>query len=196
MTSARGHRGAHLDTCTCFQLAQTADERPAAGWDVGDFGDGFHPLRTGDAHLQWGKSVSCSPVHNEDPTGCQLFESYLWYPQSTADMCPFSACTCGLHGAAPLWTEQALGVDAEDTSPAQPVPKRDFDNAITGLGKSETGNEGTTIVRIPAGIVRLFSQRAACEGNPWLPGAHRCCTCHRTPCRCPLHCRGSDRHRR
>lgn len=51
-TSARGQGGAHLDTCACFQLAQAADEGPAAGRDVGDFGDGFHPFRTSDAHLQ------------------------------------------------------------------------------------------------------------------------------------------------
>lgn len=42
----------HLDTRACLQFAQTADERPTAGGDVGDFGDGLHPLGTSNAHLQ------------------------------------------------------------------------------------------------------------------------------------------------
>lgn len=66
ITSARGHSGAHLDTCTCFQLAQTADEGPAAGWDVGDFGDGFHPLRTSNAHLQQRESVTSGPINKQE----------------------------------------------------------------------------------------------------------------------------------
>lgn len=54
-------------------------------------------------------------------------------------MCPLSACTCSLHGTALLRTQKALWVDAEDTRPAQPVPKRHFDNAITGLWGEQQG---------------------------------------------------------
>lgn len=50
--SARLQTHTHLDTCSCLQFAQTADERPAAGWDVGDFGDGLHPLGTSDTYLK------------------------------------------------------------------------------------------------------------------------------------------------
>lgn len=50
----------HLDTCACLQFAEAADERPAAGWDVGDFGDGLHPLGTSDAHLHMGKKINKS----------------------------------------------------------------------------------------------------------------------------------------
>ena len=42
---------AHLDAGPGLQLAEAADERPAAGRDVGHLGDGLHPLWTRDAHL-------------------------------------------------------------------------------------------------------------------------------------------------
>lgn len=54
-------------------------------------------------------------------------------------MCPLSACTRSLHGTALLRTQKALWVDAEDTRPAQPVPKRHFDDAITGLWGEQQG---------------------------------------------------------
>lgn len=115
---------------------QMRDQRLGGMWETLVMGS----ILSGQAMLtcKGGKSVTCGPVYNKKARGCQLFESYLWDPQSTADMCPFSACACGLHGAAFLWTEQTLGADAEDAGPAQPVPKRDFDNTITGLGESET----------------------------------------------------------
>lgn len=34
-----------------FDLAEATDERPAAGWNMRQFSDGFHPLWTRDAHL-------------------------------------------------------------------------------------------------------------------------------------------------
>lgn len=42
----------YLNAGARLQFAQAADQGPATGWDVGDFGDGLHPFRTGDAHLQ------------------------------------------------------------------------------------------------------------------------------------------------
>ena len=53
----------HLDTRARLQFAQTADERPAAGWDVGDFGDRLHPLGTSDAHLHMGEKKNV--CHNQ-----------------------------------------------------------------------------------------------------------------------------------
>lgn len=46
--------GTRLDARPRLQLAEAAHQCPAAGGDVGHFGDGLHPLRTGDAHLQEG----------------------------------------------------------------------------------------------------------------------------------------------
>lgn len=54
-------------------------------------------------------------------------------------MGPLSARTCCLHGSALLGTQKALGVDAEDARPAQPVPKRHFDDAVTGLWGEQQG---------------------------------------------------------
>lgn len=48
-------------------------------------------------------------------------------------MGPLGACSCRLHGATLLGTQKALGADAEDARPAQPVPQRHFDDAVTGL---------------------------------------------------------------
>ena len=50
----------HLDTRARLPFTQTADERPAAGRDVGHFGDRLHPLGTSDAHLQ--RRETCGKV--------------------------------------------------------------------------------------------------------------------------------------
>lgn len=75
---------------------------------------------------------------------------YLWYPQGTADVGPLGACSCCLHGAALLRTQKALRVDAEDACPAQPVPQRHFDDAVTGLQKEQRVGEfsGTQVFKI------------------------------------------------
>ena len=59
---------------------------------------------------------------------------HLGDPQGTADVRPLGAGPRGLHGPALLGAQQALGVDAQDTRPAQPVPIRHLHYAITGLG--------------------------------------------------------------
>lgn len=125
----------HLDTCARLQFAQTADEWPATRWDVGDFGDGLHPLRTSNAHLQFSKTFStiCDLQILNCSERSKCFRIYLWDPKSTADMSPLGACTCGFHGTALLGTQKALRVDAKDASPAQPVSDRHFDYAIAGL---------------------------------------------------------------
>lgn len=132
----------YLDTGARLQFAQAADERPAAGRDVGDLGDGLHPLGTGDAHLQDRTFVTANSalpaqlhiyIYSRGCWECTCV--YLGYPQGTADVGPLGACSCCLHGAALLRTQKALGADAEDARPAQPVPQRHFDDAVTGLQK-------------------------------------------------------------
>lgn len=148
----------HLDTRACLQFAQAADERPAAGWDVGDFGDGLHPLGTSDAHLHMGKKLihvitrGCLTLTEEQSgevkskaEGVCVCRIYLRYPQGTADVSPLGSCTCCLHGAALLRTQKALRVDAEDARPAQPVSNRHFDDAVTRLWGEGIG---TVIINI------------------------------------------------
>lgn len=106
---------------------QMRDQRLGGMWETLVMGS----ILSGQAMLTY-NSQNVSPG---EPILSQLLESYLWYPQSTADVGPFSGRARGLHGAALLWTQQALGGDAEDASPAQPVPKRDFYNAVAGLGE-------------------------------------------------------------
>lgn len=135
----------YLDAGARLHFAQAADERPAAGRDVGDFGDGLHPLGTGDAHLQDRMFVTANSALRAQPRGLAGAAqdagsgtcAYLGYPQGTADVGPLGACSCCLHGAALLRTQKALGADAEDARPAQPVPQRHFDDAVTGLQKRE-----------------------------------------------------------
>ncbi len=63
-------------------------------------------------------------------------------------MRPLGACTCRLHGPALLRTQKALRIDAEDTSPTQPVSNRHFDDAITGLcGEQQVGTFATDVMR-------------------------------------------------
>lgn len=138
---------------------QMRDQRLGGMWEILVMGS----ILSGQAMLTC-SGGKASPAPEGTTRSPQVSESYLRYPQSTADVRPFSACTCGLHGAALLWTEQTLGVDAQDTSPAQPVPKRDFDNAITGLG--ERGTQVTKVAQsqqpwtvLPSTHIQLSGQQ-------------------------------------
>lgn len=80
----------YLDTGACLQFAQAADQGPAAGWDVGDFGDGLHPLRTGDAHLQDRAFVTTNSALSARPHGSSMLAVH-------------HACTSGIHRAQLTW---------------------------------------------------------------------------------------------
>lgn len=86
------HMHTHLDACACLHFAQTADERPAAGWDVGDFGDGFHPLRTSNAHLR-GRDVQ---------HGDRLGQEVKSKAERTSDCLPLVSTGHSLH--VPTWS--------------------------------------------------------------------------------------------
>lgn len=84
----------YLDTGARLQFAQAADERPAAGRDVGDLGDGLHPLGTGDAHLQDRTFVTANsalPAQLHGQTG------------AAEDAGSAHACTSGIHRAQLTW---------------------------------------------------------------------------------------------
>lgn len=88
-------------------------------------------------------------VGNRGPleqTGSQAWmSSYLWNPQGTADMSPFSPGPGSFHGPTSLWTQQTLRMNAQDTGTTQPAAFWDLEDAVAGLearggeGRGESG---------------------------------------------------------
>ena len=75
--------------------------------NAGDLGDGFHLLHAADADL--------------------------WDPEGAADVRPLLAALGGLHGAAAVRAELALGLRAEGARAAQPLAGRDVRDAVARL---------------------------------------------------------------
>jgi len=63
----------------------------------------------------------------------QWIGTYLWNPQSTADMDPLGATPGRLHGTTLLGTQQTLGLDTKCARPAQPAAFRHLQDPVTRL---------------------------------------------------------------
>ena len=74
---------------------------------AGDLGDGLHLLDAADADL--------------------------WDPEGAADVRPLLAALGGLHGAAAVGAELALGLRAERAGAAEPLAGRDVRDAVARL---------------------------------------------------------------
>lgn len=59
--------------------------------------------------------------------------THLWNPESTADVHPLGAAPGGLHGAALLGAQEALGLDAQRAGPAQPAALGHLQDPVTRL---------------------------------------------------------------
>lgn len=76
-----GFQHFYLDTGARLQFAKAADQGPAAGRDVGDFGDGLHPLRTGDAHLQKRLFVTTNSALSAQSHGSSMLAMHMRVPR-------------------------------------------------------------------------------------------------------------------